>query len=94
MEGLKLRLEDLHIGDTVSGSSLDQIYNVYITLVDSRIIDGDIVGKVAFIGRELGEESDHVVEANDNICAIYHDRAEVEGEVTYDESLSYIDFEG
>lgn len=85
MQGLKLRLEDLHIGDMVSSSSLEQIYNVYITLVDSKIVDGDIVGRIAFIGQELGEESDYVAEANDNICAIYHDRAEVEGEVTYDE---------
>ena len=36
-------------------------------------------------GRELGAESDYVVETNDKICAIYHDKAEVEGEVTYDE---------
>lgn len=85
MQGLKLKLEDLHIGDVVSSSNLEQIYNVYITLVDSKIIDGEIVGRIAFIGQELGEESDYVAETNDNICAIYHDRAEVEGEVTYDE---------
>ena len=42
-------------------------------------------GKIAFIGKELGDESDRVVEENDNICAIYHDSAEIEGEVTYDE---------
>lgn len=61
------------------------IFNVYITLVDSKVIDGDIIGKIAFIGKELGDESDRVVEENDNICAIYHDSAEIEGEVTYDE---------
>ena len=49
------------------------------------VIDGDIIGKIAFIGKELGDESDRVVEENDNICAIYHDSAEIEGEVTYDE---------
>jgi hypothetical protein len=85
MEGMRLRLEDLQVGDTVTKSSLDNIFNVYITLVDSNVIDGDIIGKIAFIGKELGDESDRVVEENDNICAIYHDSAEIEGEVTYDE---------
>ena len=85
MEGMRLRLEDLQVGDTVTKSSLDNIFNVYITLVDSKVIDGDIIGKIAFIGKELGDESDRVVEENDNICAIYHDSAEIEGEVTYDE---------
>ena len=82
MQGVKLSLEDLHIGDMVSSSSL----------VDSKIVDGDIVGRIAFIGRELGAESDYVVETNDKICAIYHDRAEVEGEVAYDDQLQeYLD---
>ncbi len=85
MEGMRLRLEDLQVGDTVTKSSLDNIFNVYITLVDSKVIDGDIIGKIAFIGKELGDESDRVVKENDNICAIYHDSAEIEGEVTYDE---------
>lgn len=85
MEGMRLRLEDLQVGDTVTKSSLDNIFNVYITLVDSKVIDGDIIGKIAFIGKELGDESDRVVEENDNICTIYHDSAEIEGEVTYDE---------
>ena len=85
MEGMRLRLEDLQVGDTVTKSSLDNIFNVYITLVDSKVIDGDIIGKIAFIGKELGDESDRVVEENDNICAICHDSAEIEGEVTYDE---------
>ena len=85
VQGLKLKLEDLHIGDLVSSSSLEEIYNVYITLVDSEIVNGDIIGRIAFIGRELGDEADYVAEQYDNICAIYHDRAEVEGEVTYDE---------
>lgn len=87
MQGVKLSLEDLHIGDIVSSSSLEEIYNVYVTLVDSKIIDGDIVGRIAFIGQELGAESDYVVETNDKICAIYHNRAEVEGEETCDEQL-------
>ena len=85
MEGMRLRLEDLQVGDTVTKSSLDNIFNVYITLVDSKVIDGDIIGKIAFIGKELGDESDRVVEENDNICAIYHDSAEIEGAGTYDE---------
>ena len=85
MEGMRLRLEDLQVGDTVTKSSMDNIFNVYITLVDSKVIDGDIIGKIAFIAKELGDESDRVVEENDNICAIYHDSAEIEGEVTYDE---------
>jgi len=55
MEGMRLRLEDLQVGDTVTKSSLDNIFNVYITLVDSKVIDGDIIGKIAFIGKELGD---------------------------------------
>ena len=73
MQDLKLRLEDLRIGDVVTRSSLDEIYNVYITLVDSKVAEGDIIGKIAFIGRELDEKADKVIEENDNICAIYHD---------------------
>lgn len=88
MQDLKLRLEDLRIGDVVTRSSLDEIYNVYITLVDSKVAEGDIIGKIAFIGRELDEKADKVIEENDNICAIYHDGDEMEGEVTYDDSLS------
>ena len=68
MEGMRLRLEDLQVGDTGTKSSLDNIFNVYITLVDSKVIDGDIIGKIAFIGKELGDESGRVVEENDNIC--------------------------
>ena len=88
MQDLKLRLEDLRIGDVVTRSSLDEIYNVYITLVDSKVAEGDIIGKIAFIGLELDEKADKVIEENDNICAIYHDGDELEGEVTYDDSLS------
>ena len=85
MQGVKLSLEDLHIGDMVSSSSLEEIYNVYITLVDSKIVGEDIVGRIAYIGRDLNEEADRAVAENDNICAIYNDIDEVEGEVTYDE---------
>lgn len=48
-------------------------------------MEEDIVGRVAYIGRELNAESDRAMAENDNICAIYHDVDEVEGEVTYDE---------
>lgn len=85
MEAAKLRLEDIQIGDIVSEASLSNIYNVYITLVDSKIVGEDIIGKVAYIGRDLNAEADRAVAENDNICAIYHDIDEVEGEVTYDE---------
>ena len=85
MKSAKLRLEDIRIGDIVSEASLSDIHNVYITLVDSRIVGEDIVGKVAYIGKDLNAEADRAVAENDNICAIYNDIDEVEGEVTYDE---------
>lgn len=85
MKTAKLRLEDIKVGDIVSEESLSNIYNTYITLVDSRIVGEDIVGKIAYIGKDLNEESDRAVAENDNICAIYNDIDEVEGEVTYDE---------
>ncbi len=85
MKTTKLKLEDIKIGDIVSETSLRDIYNIYITLVDSKIIGGDIVGKVAYIGKELNAEADRVAEENDHICAIYNDFDEMEGEVTYDE---------
>lgn len=78
MEAAKLRLEDIQIGDIVSEASLSNIYNVYITLVDSKIVGEDIIGKVAYIGRDLNAEADRAVAENDNICAIYHDIDEVE----------------
>lgn len=81
----KLRLEDIRVGDIVSETSLSDIYNVYITLVDSKIVGEDIIGRIAYIGRDLDEEADKVVAENDNICAIYNDMDQVEGEVTYDE---------
>ncbi|MCI9219275.1 MAG: hypothetical protein HFH94_06005 [Lachnospiraceae bacterium] len=85
MKSAKLRLEDIRVGDIVSENSLSGIYNVYITLVDSKIVGEDIVGRIAYIGRDLNEEADRAVAENDNICAIYNDIDEVEGEVTYDE---------
>ena len=85
MKSAKLRLEDIRVGDIVSENSLSGIYNVYITLVDSKIVGADIVGRIAYIGRDLNEEADRAVAENDNICAIYNDIDEVEGEVTYDE---------
>ena len=85
MKSAKLRLEDIRVGDSVSENSLSGIYNVYITLVDSKIVGEDIVGRIAYIGRDLNEEADRAVAENDNICAIYNDIDEVEGEVTYDE---------
>lgn len=85
MGAVKRRLEDIRVGDIVSEASLSEIYNVYITLVDSEIVDEEIIGRIAYIGRDLNEESDRAVAENDNICAIYHDISEVEGEVTYDE---------
>lgn len=83
MKSAKLRLEDIRIGDIVSEASLSDIYNVYITLVDSKIVGEDIVGKVAYIGKDLNAEADRAVAENDNICAVYNDIDEVE--VTYDE---------
>lgn len=85
MKSAKLRLEDIRIGDIVSEASLSDIYNVYITLVDSKIVGEDIVGRVAYIGKDLNAEADRAVAENDNICAVYNDIDEVEGEVTYDE---------
>ena len=85
MKSAKLRLEDIRVGDIVSENSLSGIYNVYITLVDSKIVGEDIVGRIAYMGRDLNEEADRAVAENDNICAIYNDIDEVEGEVTYDE---------
>ena len=85
MKSAKLSLEDIRVGDIVSENSLSGIYNVYITLVDSKIVGEDIVGRIAYIGRDLNEEADRAVAENDNICAIYNDIDEVEGEVTYDE---------
>ena len=85
MKSAKLRLEDIRVGDIVSENSLSGIYNVYITLVDSKIVGEDIVGRIAYIGRDLNEEADRAVAENDNIYAIYNDIDEVEGEVTYDE---------
>ncbi len=81
----RLKLEELKIGDIVSESSLRSIYNVYITLVDSKIAGEDIIGRIAYIGTDLNEEADRIAEENDHICAIYHDADEIEGEVTYDE---------
>lgn len=85
MKSAKLKLEDLRVGDIVSETSLSGIYNVYITLVDAKIVGEDIVGRIAYIGKDLNEEADRAVAENDNICAIYNDIDEVEGEVTYDE---------
>ena len=85
MKPAKLRLEDIRIGDIVSEASLSDIFNVYITLVDSKIVGEDIVGRVAYIGKDLNAEADRAVAENDNICAVYNDIDEVEGEVTYDE---------
>ena len=85
MKPAKLRLEDIRIGDIVSEASLSDIFNVYITLVDSKIVGEDIVGRVAYIGKDLNAEADRAEAENDNICAVYNDIDEVEGEVTYDE---------
>ncbi len=85
MDTAKLKLEELKIGDIVSEASLRSIYNVYITLVDSRIKGEDIIGRIAYIGTDLNEEADRIAQENDHICAIYNEIDEVEGEVTYDE---------
>lgn len=81
----QLTLNDLHIGMRVNESSLRNIFDTYITLVDSRTENNGIVGTIAFIGNVLTPDADAIIDTHDNICSIYNSRDEAEGEVTYDE---------
>mgnify|MGYP000597321700 CR=1 FL=1 len=85
MTANSLKREDIHIGMEVMASSLRDILDTYITLVDSVWQDGDVFGRIAFIGSEITPEADRVSEENSNVFAIYNARDEYEGEVTYDE---------
>lgn len=84
----QLMLNDLHIGMRVSESSLRNIFDTYITLVDSRIENDDIIGTIAFIGNALTAEADAIIDTHDNICSIYNSRDESSGMVTCDDNVS------
>lgn len=85
MEKSKLSLEDIKLGDVVYASSLSNIIDTYITLVDCITTNTDVRGRIAYIGKELNEESSKVLDRNDNIMAIYNSSEEFSDEVSFDE---------
>lgn len=86
MADSKLKLEDLNLGMWVYEDQLSDIFGVYITLINSKLENDRIYGKIAFIGKELTKEADAVKSDFGAICAIYNeDNSDVDCEVCYDE---------
>ena len=85
MEKGKLSLADIKLGDIVYASSLSNICNIHIILVDCVNTNEDVRGRVAYIGDSLNSESDKIVEASNHIMGIYHTEDEFDEGVDYDE---------
>lgn len=85
MEKSKLSLADIKLGDIVYASSLNNICNVHIILVDCVNTNADVRGRVAYIGDSLNSESDKIVEASNHIMGIYHTEDEFDEGIDYDE---------
>ena len=85
VKGQSLKLEDINIGDKVYKSNLDGIYDTYIILINSKLVNNDIYGEIAFIGKELNEQSTEIAFSGQTPCSIYNDKEEFEGNITYDE---------
>lgn len=85
MSDKRYKLEDLKIGMPVKVSELSNIYNMHIILIGAEWCeDGDVKGKIAYIGEELTEESDNIIISN-KVRGVYNEHLDIEGEVFYDE---------
>lgn len=78
-------LDDLMLGMEVSAAQLKNVYDTHIVLIDSRVIENDICGKIGFIGKELNNESDKLNRPDTVVADIYNSKSDAEDDVTYDE---------
>lgn len=79
----KYSLEDIRVGMMATKESLSNIYDTWIFLVYDRI--DDIVGRIAYIGKETTKESDRILRNSKMVTPIYNDSDELNEDIYYEE---------
>lgn len=67
-----LKVDDLYIGKRVYVSQLNNIHNTLILLTDCREVEDDIIGTVAYITINGGNNSVNGA----RICVVYNEKSE------------------
>lgn len=80
-----LKREDLKIGKQVEISQLSEIYDTMILIGSENM--GDTSGEILFIGEKNSNDPRAIAAFHSGkvISPIYHDRAELEEDIYYDE---------
>lgn len=79
----KLTLDDLFIGMEIQDKKqLSNIYDTWIFLIKEKGKDSYEIG---FIGDRTNKESDSLFSRGVNICPVYNDSSEIEGDIYYEE---------
>ncbi len=79
----KYTLKDLKLGMKINGrEELDEIYDTWILM--TRTTNNEQY-TIEFIGKETNSESDKLFKQGKQICPVYNDSMELEGDVSWDE---------
>lgn len=79
----KYTLKDLKLGMKInSREELDEIYDTWILM--TRTANNEQY-TIEFIGKETNSESDKLFKQGKQICPVYNDSMELEGDVSWDE---------
>jgi len=83
---VKLTLKDLKIHDIVKVSQLDNIYDTYMLLLNSKLLpSGDVEGELVYFGDGDTEEYNQWFFTDEAITPLYFDSAEYIDGLVYDE---------
>ncbi len=81
----QLEIGDLEIGMKVSTNQLNNIYDTYIILGDSTIVEGNIVGTIVFIGEKIDDSISEIRSKYTHIASVYNESTESGDETYYEE---------
>jgi hypothetical protein len=82
-QDIKLKIEDLKIGMSVSAGQLTDIYDIYMIIEYDKF--GDRIGRLVYIGDTQTTEYDKWFEQSNPITPIYNDSYELTDKSVYDE---------
>lgn len=79
----KYKLSELKVGmQVVNKSQLDNVYDTWIILTKHQ---KDSVYTIEFIGKETNAESDKLFKQGKQVCPVYNNSLELEGDIYYEE---------
>lgn len=66
-------MEELKVGMRVKSSQLQNIKDTYIILTDAyKTPDGDTIGKIGYIGKDIDKTTSHLFRPGARICTIHN----------------------